>query len=177
MKIIQFIIIALTASSLNLCCQAQADTEKIENQVVSHTDEVEVFYFHYTRRCVTCKAVEDVSRDAIAELYGETVPFTGYNLEEEEGKEKARDLDVSGHQLFIGEGCEECNNTGYNGRIAIYEVMPMLDKIQELILKGESARAIKDKTEEFGLVSLQDQGFSKVIKGITTLDEWMRVVA
>jgi type IV pilus assembly protein PilB len=77
----------------------------------------------------------------------------------------------------MGEGCEECNNTGYNGRIAIYEAMPMLDKIQELILKGKSARAIKDKTEELGLVSLQDQGLSKVIKGITTLDEWMRVVA
>jgi type IV pilus assembly protein PilB len=90
---------------------------------------------------------------------------------------ESHDLDVSGHQLFMGEGCEECNNTGYNGRIAIYEAMPMLDKIQELILKGKSARAIKDKTEELGLVSLQDQGLSKVIKGITTLDEWMRVVA
>ncbi len=53
----------------------------------------------------------------------------------------------------------------------------MLDKIQELILKGKSARAIKNKTEKLGLVSLQDQGFRKVLKGITTLDEWMRVVA
>jgi type IV pilus assembly protein PilB len=82
-------------------------------------------------------------------------------------------LDISGHQ----EGCEECNNTGYQGRIAIYEVMPMSDKIQELILKGKSAQAIKDKTEEIGLASLQDQGFRMVTKGITTLDEWMRVVS
>jgi type IV pilus assembly protein PilB len=86
-------------------------------------------------------------------------------------------LDISGHQLFTGEGCEECNNTGYRGRIAIYEVMPMSDKIQELILKGKSAQAIKDKTEELGFASLQDQGFRKVTKGITTLDEWMRVVS
>ena len=90
---------------------------------------------------------------------------------------ESHDLDVSGHQLFKGEGCEDCNNTGYHGRIAIYEVMPMLDKIQELVLKGKSAHAIKDKTEELGLISLQDEGFSKVIEGITSLDEWMRVVA
>lgn len=85
-------------------------------------------------------------------------------------------LDTSSHQLFRGEGCEECNNTGYKGRIAIYEVMPMWEEIQELILKRESSLAIKKKAEDLGLVSLQEQGFNKVIEGTTAIDEWMRVV-
>ncbi len=85
-------------------------------------------------------------------------------------------LDISGHQLFRGEGCEECNNTGYKGRIAIYEVMELWDEIQELISKGESSLAMKEKAKDLGLVPLQEKGFKKAIEGITDLDEWMRVV-
>ena len=85
-------------------------------------------------------------------------------------------LDISGHQLFRGEGCEECNNTGYKGRIAIYEVMELWDEIQELISKGESSLAIKEKAKDLGLVPLQEHGFKKAMEGITDLDEWMRVV-
>jgi len=85
-------------------------------------------------------------------------------------------LDISGHQLFRGEGCEECNNTGYKGRIAIYEVMELWDEIQELISKGESSLAIKEKARDLRLVPLQERGFKKAIEGITDLDEWMRAV-
>jgi type IV pilus assembly protein PilB len=84
-------------------------------------------------------------------------------------------LDISGHQLFRGEGCEKCNNTGYKGRIAIYEVMELWDEIQELISNGESSLAIKEKAKDLGLVPLQERGFKKAIEGITDLDEWMRV--
>ena len=94
MKTIQFILFAIAALSMNLTCQAQNDNSE-KNTKVSKTGEVEVFYFHYTRRCVTCKAVEDVSKEAIAELFGETISFTDYNLDEQEGKDKGQDLDIS----------------------------------------------------------------------------------
>jgi len=86
-------------------------------------------------------------------------------------------LDISGHQLFKGEGCEQCNDTGYKGRVAVYEVMPLWQEIQELVLQGKSSAAIKQKAEDLGLVSLPEQGFNKVIEGVTSLDEWMRAVA
>ena len=89
---------------------------------------------------------------------------------------KGYGFDISGHQLFRGEGCEECNNTGYKGRFAIYEVMPMSEEIQELILKGKSSSAIREKAKTLGLVTLQDEGFKKAIEGTTDLAEWMRVV-
>jgi len=90
---------------------------------------------------------------------------------------KGYGFDISGHQLFRGEGCEECNDTGYKGRVAVYEVMPLWQEIQELILQGESSVAIREKAEDLGLVTLQEQGFNKVMEGVTSLDEWMRAVA
>ena len=110
MRTIQLLILVFITSSTNISCQAQSDKQK-DNPTISKTDEIEVFYFHYTRRCVTCKAVEDVSRDAVTELYEEMIPFTGYNLEEEEGKEKARDLGVSGQALLIVCGDTRINIT------------------------------------------------------------------
>jgi type IV pilus assembly protein PilB len=86
-------------------------------------------------------------------------------------------FNIKDHHVAQGEGCEACNNTGYKGRIAIYEVMPLWDEIKELILKGKSAFEIRTKAEEKGLTSLQMQGFNKVITGVTSLNEWMRVLA
>jgi len=89
---------------------------------------------------------------------------------------KGYGLDITNHQFFRGEGCEECNNTGYKGRTAVYEVMPLRDEIQELVLKGQSSAAIKERAEDLGLVSLPELGFKKAVEGVTDLDEWMRVV-
>jgi type IV pilus assembly protein PilB len=83
---------------------------------------------------------------------------------------------LSSEQFYKAEGCEECNNTGYQGRVAIYEVMPMWKELQELILKGSSSIEIVGKAKELGLVTLQEQGFRMAAEGITDLDEWMRTV-
>jgi type IV pilus assembly protein PilB len=86
-------------------------------------------------------------------------------------------FNISGRQFFKGEGCDECNNTGYRGRVAIYEVMPMWEKLQELILKGTSSIEMAKSAQGLGLITLKEQGFQKTMEGITDLDEWMRVVA
>ena len=87
---------------------------------------------------------------------------------------KSYGLDISGRQFFRGEGCADCNNTGYKGRVAVFEIMPLWQDIQELILQGKSSIEIRDKAKDLGLVTLQEEGFNKAIKGITSLDEWMR---
>ena len=110
MKTIQVLLFTVAALSMNLSCQAQTDNSEKKTKV-SKTGEVEVFYFHYTRRCVTCKVVEDVSKEAIAELYGETISFTSYNLDDQEGKDKSKDLDISGQTLLIVSGDTKINIT------------------------------------------------------------------
>lgn len=84
---------------------------------------------------------------------------------------------LNGHPYFSGEGCDECGNTGYKGRIAIYELMPLGDEVQEAILRGNSAGEIRAKAEKHGYISLQTRGYNNVAEGITSLNEWIRVLA
>jgi type IV pilus assembly protein PilB len=77
-------------------------------------------------------------------------------------------------QTFKGQGCKTCNNTGYKGRVGLYEVMEVLEEIQELILIGASTREIKRKAIEEGMITLRDSGLAKLRKGLTTVDEVLR---
>jgi type IV pilus assembly protein PilB len=82
--------------------------------------------------------------------------------------------DAKNIQTFRGEGCKTCNGTGYKGRIGLYEVMEVSEEIQELILVGASAREIKRKAVDEGMISLRQSGLNKIRTGITTLDEVLR---
>jgi type IV pilus assembly protein PilB len=77
-------------------------------------------------------------------------------------------------QCYKGEGCKTCNSTGYKGRVGLYEVMEVSENIQELILVGASAREIKRKAVEEGMLTLRSSGLAKIKAGITTLDEVLR---
>ncbi|MBN2485725.1 MAG: hypothetical protein JXB34_07100 [Bacteroidales bacterium] len=109
MKTIKVLFFALVALSMNISCNAQ--TTKNEETKVSKADKVEVYYFHYTRRCLTCNTVESVSKEAVAELYGNKVSFTEYNLDEEAGKKKGKELNISGQTLLIVAGETKINIT------------------------------------------------------------------
>lgn len=100
MKSIKLLFIAVLALSMNSSCSAQTN-EKENSTQVAKAEKVEVLYFHYTRRCVTCNAIESVSKEAIAELYGDKVSFAEYNLEEMDGEIKGKELEVSGQTLLI----------------------------------------------------------------------------
>lgn len=77
--------------------------------------------------------------------------------------------------LFKGEGCEECGLTGYKGRIGIFEVLSMNDEIGALILKNPEAGAIRSKAVKLGMKTLREDGLEKILKGITTVEEVIRV--
>lgn len=72
---------------------------------------------------------------------------------------------------YKGEGCNTCNNTGYKGRVALYEVMPVKEEIKELILQGASALDIKRTAIKLGMKTLRMSGLSKVKEGLTSLEE------
>jgi type IV pilus assembly protein PilB len=76
---------------------------------------------------------------------------------------------------YRGAGCPNCNNTGYRGRIAIYEVMPVKDDLKELILQGASGLDIKREAVRLGMATLRQSGVRKVIEGVTSVEEVLRV--
>jgi type IV pilus assembly protein PilB len=73
-----------------------------------------------------------------------------------------------------GRGCDVCNNTGYKGRVGLYEVMEVTDELRELILVGASGLELKRKAVEEGMITLRRSGLFKVMDGVTTIEEVAR---
>ena len=78
---------------------------------------------------------------------------------------------------YHGRGCPTCNNTGYRGRTALYEVMPMSEEIRELALVSASARDIRREAIQKGMISLRRSGINKLKQGITSMEEVVRTSA
>ncbi|MEK6583262.1 MAG: type IV-A pilus assembly ATPase PilB [Nitrospirota bacterium] len=75
---------------------------------------------------------------------------------------------------YKGKGCTTCNNTGYKGRVALYEVMLVDDDVKALILEGASATEIKKKAVASGMKTLRMSGLTKLKDGVTTIEEILR---
>lgn len=108
------------------------------------------------RICQQCKEVEKVPVAALVKL----------GFSEEEADKLV---------CYKGKGCPACNNTGYKGRVALYEVMPVKDELKELILEGASSAELKKSAIRLGMKSLRMSGLTKVAEGVTTIDEVLRV--
>ncbi len=78
--------------------------------------------------------------------------------------------------LYRGEGCDACRHTGYKGRIGIYELMRVNDEIRELVVRRAPLADIREAAKANGMHELREDGLEKVLAGITTPDEVMRVV-
>src|SRR5215217_6649728 len=77
-------------------------------------------------------------------------------------------------KTYKGKGCSTCNNTGYKGRIGLYEVMEITDEIRELILIGASALELRKKAVDDGMITLRESGLHKIRAGVTTPEEVVR---
>lgn len=81
----------------------------------------------------------------------------------------------SAPQLYRGKKCDKCGDSGYSGRIGIFEVLKVTEKVGKLILERAPASAIENAAIEDGMLLMQQDGYLKVLDGITTLEEVMRV--
>jgi type IV pilus assembly protein PilB len=81
---------------------------------------------------------------------------------------------IAAGPLYRGTGCRTCGDTGYKGRIALYEVMPMTDRIKEMVLQGCSTAEIKEQMILDGVLSLRMSAIKKSMEGVTTVDEVLR---
>jgi type IV pilus assembly protein PilB len=88
-----------------------------------------------------------------------------------------RESELAEAKTFKGRGCETCGGTGYKGRIALDEVMPFTDKLKELVLQGCSSAELKAEMIKAGVRTLRMSGLAKVVEGVTTIEEVVRVTA
>ena len=109
--------------------------------------------------CAKCKESYSPPKDAIKRL--------GMNLDL---------LDKGDVTFYRGRGCDTCKGSGYKGRVGVYELMPITDKVRELILARASSYAIREAAIEAGMRTLKDDAMEKILLGMTTLEESLRVI-
>ncbi len=108
------------------------------------------------------RLIRKVCKDCKEEVH---VPVEGY-VEIGFTAEEAETM-----KAYKGKGCAVCNNTGYKGRIGLYEVMEITDELRELIIIGASAIELRKKAVELGMITLRGSGLHKLREGITTIEE------
>jgi len=111
--------------------------------------------------CPTCKEAKEVKQEIIAQL---KVVLDGLF---EFAKKPIK--------LYSGKGCLQCNNTGYLGRVGIFEVLIVSEKIARMIFNRETSQSIERQAISDGMITMKQDGFLKVIEGITTIEEVLRV--
>jgi type IV pilus assembly protein PilB len=84
---------------------------------------------------------------------------------------------VDEFQVYRGKGCGTCNNTGYKGRIGLYEIMFFNDEIGEFVLNGASTLELKREAVRQGMRTLRASGIAKINEGMTSIEEVVRVTA
>jgi type IV pilus assembly protein PilB len=104
------------------------------------------------RVCVECKEPTTVEPEALREV--------GFSEEQ-----------IKTATLMKGKGCEKCGGSGYKGRVALYEVMPMTDALKDMVLQGCSTTELKDQMIREGIWTLRMSGIHAACKGVTTVDE------
>ena len=85
--------------------------------------------------------------------------------------------DLQSLQPMRGKGCPTCSQTGYKGRVALYEVMSFNDELKDLVLQGCSTAELKADAMRMGMKTLRMAGLTKILEGVTTLDEIVRVTS
>ena len=106
----------------------------------------------FRKICPQCKEKVDVSDEILERL--------GLSPQERKGME-----------FFKGKGCSACNNTGFSGRTAAYEVMPITRRLEKMILEGRSSQELEAAAREEGMLSLREAALEKLKQGITTVEE------
>ena len=107
------------------------------------------------RVCTKCREEAEVSSSMLFDL----------GMKEE---------DIQGKTFYKGTGCENCNNTGYKGRIALFELMVLNDTLREMVMSNASTDELRDEATKFGMIPLREFGIAVAADGITTLEEVIR---
>jgi type II secretory ATPase GspE/PulE/Tfp pilus assembly ATPase PilB-like protein len=118
--------------------------------------------------CTHCKVEYKPEAPVVADIQ----KMTGVLLE---GHLRQKKKTLEELTLYKSEGCSECNDTGFSGRIGIFEVLPITEQIAKLILESAPAYKIEEEAMKEGMILMKTDGYLKVLEGLTTIEEVLRV--
>jgi hypothetical protein len=136
-SIFSFVFVFGIFTSNAQCCDKAAELGCTTNTLAMADEEnesaVKAYYFHTSRRCVTCKTVEKVSAESLKELYGEKIQLKSVNLDNKENEELAKSLEVSGQSLLFVNGNKKVDITTDGFMYAVREPEKLKAKIKETV--------------------------------------------
>lgn len=133
--------------------------------------------------CEHCKTVHEPTPEQTKRIHEVLAGIKGYdnwnqgiqrNIPKDDGESSVNTTENS-IKLYKGKGCERCNNTGYQGRIGIFEVLKVDEKISKMIVEHRTAAEIEQVAKDNGMITMIQDGFMKMLDGITTFEEVLRV--
>jgi type IV pilus assembly protein PilB len=107
------------------------------------------------RICANCKEEVVPDADALADL-------------------EVTSDQIAGKKFYRGRGCEKCNNSGYKGRLGLYELLIMTDELRDMVIRNASTEELREVARRAGMVTLRDSGMVGIYDGLTTADEVIR---
>jgi type IV pilus assembly protein PilB len=118
--------------------------------------------------CPHCKVSYSPEAPVVADFHKVLGPLFDAYL-------RQKQLTDTSLQLFKGEGCEECSDSGYTGRVGVFEVLPISEQIGKLILERRPAVDVEKMAIAEGMILMKQDGYLKVLEGLTTIEEVLRV--
>ncbi len=119
------------------CCKKSAQAAKSAETLAlaeeGNESAVKAYYFHTSRRCVTCKTVQKVAAESLQELYGDKIQLKAVNLENKENDELAKSLEVGGQALLIANGSKKADITTHGFMYAARDPEKLKAKIKETV--------------------------------------------
>ena len=82
--------------------------------------------------------------------------------------------DVGDKSFYYGKGCDQCNKTGYRGRLGLFEVMAFNDELRDLVMNHGSTSVLREAAKRNGMKTLRENGMSAIYDGVTTIEEVVR---
>ncbi len=137
---------------------------EIEPFLIASTINVIIAQRLVRKVCERCIMSHDAVKEELATEYGDAVADAVF----------ARAKKKTAVKLYRGKGCDTCGHSGYRGRLGIYELLEMNDKIRELIMTNANARIIMQEAVKGGMTTMFEDGIDKALSGITTVEEVIR---
>ena len=150
----------------------------IENFLLASTVNVILAQRLVRKICTNCKEEHETPAEVLQEMRTVLSSIERNKtimLKDPETAKIVKKSNEGAIKLYKGRGCDKCANTGYKGRIGIFEVLEMSDRIGRLTLESSTAQQIQDVAMEEGMLNLMQDGYLRVVEGMTTLAEVMRV--
>lgn len=135
------------------------------------------------RICPHCKTSSIATDEEVSKLHKELDGLNGFDLytypprKNEQGQIINTQSNKKEVTLYKGQGCAKCTGTGYKGRIGIFEVLNVTEKVAHMIMQKRSAFEVEKQAVEDGMVRMVQDGFLKVLEGFTTMSEVLRVIS